>query len=181
MFDYWTVLAEGRPEVERYLATWVGTYMTGYTGMLNFETIGARIIEVHMRFADQWPDLYGAGWVEALVRLYAAGSWEFDDATGATVTAWCCSAPTGSSTAIRRRTWSTSCARRAGVIQRPDHLPRRSPAGTALDAARRIPSRDRQLPATWRPGGSPRGAGAAFWTTQQLLVRRDESTCAEAA
>lgn len=79
MFDHWTVLAEGRPEVERYLATWVGTYMAGYTGMLNFETIGARIIEAHMRFADQWPDLYGSGWVEALVKLYAEGVWDFDD------------------------------------------------------------------------------------------------------
>jgi hypothetical protein len=79
MFDYWTVLAEGRPEVESYLETWVGTYMAGYTGMLNFETIGARIIEVHMRFADQWPDLYGSGWVEALVKLYTEGVWDFDD------------------------------------------------------------------------------------------------------
>ncbi len=79
MFDYWTVLAEDKPAVERWLANWVGTHMPNYTGMLNFETIGARIIEVHMRFADQWPDLYGAGWVEALVRLYAKGVWVFDD------------------------------------------------------------------------------------------------------
>ena len=47
--------------------------------MVNFETIGARIIEVHLRFADQWPDLYGAGWTDALVRLYADGTWAFDD------------------------------------------------------------------------------------------------------
>ena len=33
----------------------------GYTGMVNFETIGGRIIEAHLRFADQWPDLYGGG------------------------------------------------------------------------------------------------------------------------
>ena len=39
--------------------------------MVNLETIGARIIEVHLRFADQWPDLYGGEpWVESLVRLY---------------------------------------------------------------------------------------------------------------
>jgi hypothetical protein len=30
--------------------------------MVNLETIGGRIIEVHLRFADQWPDLYGARW-----------------------------------------------------------------------------------------------------------------------
>lgn len=79
MFDYWTVLANERPEVEGYLANWVQANMPNYTGMLNFETIGARIIEVHMRFADQWPDLYGEGWVEALIRLYAEQCWQFDD------------------------------------------------------------------------------------------------------
>ena len=51
--------------------------------MVNFETIGARIIEVHLRFADQWPDLYGGRpWVEALVGLYAEGRWEFDEPGG---------------------------------------------------------------------------------------------------
>ena len=47
--------------------------------MMNFETIGGRIIEAHLRFADQWCDLYGAGWAEALVGLYAKGSWTFSD------------------------------------------------------------------------------------------------------
>jgi hypothetical protein len=47
--------------------------------MVNLETIGARIIEGHLRFADQWPDLYGGDpWVEALVRLYAKGEWRFE-------------------------------------------------------------------------------------------------------
>jgi len=32
-----------------------------------------------MRFADQWPDLYGDGWIAALVKLYAEGVWQFDD------------------------------------------------------------------------------------------------------
>ena len=44
----------------------------GYTGILNIETIGGRMIEVHLRMSDQWPDLYGAGWVDAVVRLYHA-------------------------------------------------------------------------------------------------------------
>ena len=48
--------------------------------MLNLETIGGRIIEVHLRFADQWPDLYGKGWVEALVGLYAHARWNYPDA-----------------------------------------------------------------------------------------------------
>jgi hypothetical protein len=53
--------------------------MQGYTGMMNFETIAGRIIEVHLRFADQWCDLYGEGWVEALVRLHSESRWTFDD------------------------------------------------------------------------------------------------------
>ncbi|MBZ8132102.1 hypothetical protein [Afifella sp. IM 167] len=80
MFDYWTVLAEDRPEIEEYVAAWLRKNLATYTGMVNVETIGAKIIEAHLRFADQWPDLYGGRpWVEALVRLYAEGRWDFDD------------------------------------------------------------------------------------------------------
>lgn len=80
MFRYWTIHAERFPALAEHLARWVSTHMTGYTGMMNFETIGGSIIEAHLRFADQWCDLYGEGWVEALVRLYAEGRWVFDDA-----------------------------------------------------------------------------------------------------
>jgi hypothetical protein len=78
-FDYWTIHAEHRPELEAYCGEWVRRSLGGYTGMLNVETIGGRIIEAHLRFADQWPDLYGAGWVEALVGLYARKRWDFAD------------------------------------------------------------------------------------------------------
>src|SRR5256886_6425191 len=47
--------------------------------MLNLETIGGRIIDAHLRFADQWPDLYGAGWLAAVVGLYGQGEWHFAD------------------------------------------------------------------------------------------------------
>jgi hypothetical protein len=80
MFDYWTVHASPRPELEAGLGAWLSRHMQGYAGLVNFETIGGTIIEVHMRFADQWPDLYGPGWIEAIVRLYAEGVWEFSDA-----------------------------------------------------------------------------------------------------
>ena len=54
-------------------------HLHGFTGMANFETIGGRIIEAHLRFADQWPDLYGPGWVEAVVRLHVTGDWVYPD------------------------------------------------------------------------------------------------------
>jgi hypothetical protein len=78
-FDYWTVHAEPDAEIEARCGFWVREHLAGYTGMLNLETIGGTIIEAHLRFADQWPDLYGAGWVEAVVRLYETGIWDFAD------------------------------------------------------------------------------------------------------
>lgn len=80
MFDYWVVEAGARPGLERYTRDWIRANLAGYTGMLNLETIGERIIEVHLRFADQWPDLYGDGWLEALISLYASGRWHHEDA-----------------------------------------------------------------------------------------------------
>jgi hypothetical protein len=79
-FDYWIIHAEADADIEVRCGAWVRKHLAGYTGMLNLETIGGTIIEVHLRFADQWPDLYGAGWVEAVVRLYETGRWDFADA-----------------------------------------------------------------------------------------------------
>jgi len=82
-FDYWTVHAGPDAEIEERCGAWIATHLAGYTGMLNLETIGGAIIEAHLRFADQWPDLYGPGWVEALVGLYERGDWDFwDDEPG---------------------------------------------------------------------------------------------------
>jgi hypothetical protein len=78
-FDYWHIHAEANPAVEAWCTDWARKHLVGYTGMLNLETIGARIIEGHLRFADQWPDLNGPGWVEALVEFYTSGRWDFPD------------------------------------------------------------------------------------------------------
>ena len=79
-FDYWKIEAEPDLGVEKWCEDWCRKHLSGYTGMVNLETIGGRIIEVHLRFADQWPDLYGGeDWVEALIRLYADGEWRYDD------------------------------------------------------------------------------------------------------
>jgi hypothetical protein len=78
-FDYWTVHAELDAGIEDYCGAWLRKYLAGYTGMVNLETIGGKIIEAHLRFADQWPDLYGPGWVDAVVALYERGEWDFGD------------------------------------------------------------------------------------------------------
>ena len=78
-FDYWIVHAEPDGGIEERCGAWIEKNLAGYTGMLNLETIGGTIIEAHLRFADQWPDLYGPGWVDALVELYERGEWSFLD------------------------------------------------------------------------------------------------------
>jgi hypothetical protein len=78
-FDHWTVHATPDSAIENYCGDWIRRHLRGYTGIVNVETIGGRIIEVHLRMSDQWPDLYGAGWVDALIRLYHERRWEFAD------------------------------------------------------------------------------------------------------
>ncbi len=79
-FDRWTIDPDREPALEVRLEAWLNRHLADYTGMVNIETIGGFIIEVHLRLTDQWPDLYGPGWVEAVVRLYERGLWSFDDA-----------------------------------------------------------------------------------------------------
>ena len=91
-FDDYPIHASADPILETSLRAWTTRNLSDYTGMLNVETIGGVIIEAHLRFADQWPDLYGAGWVEALVGLYRDRRWSFDDAercTGFSLALFC--------------------------------------------------------------------------------------------
>src|SRR5260221_3098637 len=76
-FDYWTVHAKPKPALEAYLGEWVGRNLGGFTGIVNLETIGGRIIECHLRMSEQWLDLNGKGWLAAVVRLYSHGVWRF--------------------------------------------------------------------------------------------------------
>ena len=78
-FDYWAVLGESRRDIEAYCGDWSCRNLPGYTGMVNFETIGGTIIECHLRLSDQFVDLYGPGWVESVVELYTDKVWGFAD------------------------------------------------------------------------------------------------------
>jgi len=79
MFDRWTIHAAREPELERACGAWIARNLAGFTGILNLETIGGTIIEAHLRLSDQWPDLYGRGWIEAFVGLYRDRAWRFAD------------------------------------------------------------------------------------------------------
>jgi len=81
VFDYWTILADAKPDLEAYCGDWLRQNLQGYSGAVNIETIAGKIIEAHLRFADQWPDLYGAGWLDAIVDLYVNKRWQYQDTT----------------------------------------------------------------------------------------------------
>ncbi|KAJ5517550.1 hypothetical protein N7527_009110 [Penicillium freii] len=73
-FDRWEVNVTVSQEDERALVGFVELHLPDYTGMLNAETIGGQIIEMHLRFTNQWPDLYPRGFLDAVVGLYQ-GKW----------------------------------------------------------------------------------------------------------
>ncbi len=78
-FDYWTVHAERMPALEARVLPWLALNLEGFTGVVNLETIDGTIIECHLRMAEQWLDLNGAGWLRAVVALYTSGGWPFED------------------------------------------------------------------------------------------------------
>lgn len=79
MFRHWIIHATQNIELNDFLVDWVARELPHYTGMINIETIGGKIIEAQIRFADQWCDLNGTDWLDAVVGLYQHGVWNFDD------------------------------------------------------------------------------------------------------
>jgi hypothetical protein len=79
MFTHWVIENTQRLELNYFISIWIRDNLAHYTGMINIETIGGKIIEVHLRFADQWCDLYSRTWFDALVRLYDEGVWQWCD------------------------------------------------------------------------------------------------------
>jgi hypothetical protein len=76
-FDYWTIHDKPKPALDAYLGEWLQRNLGGFTGIVNFETIGGRIIECHLRMSEQWLDLNGPGWLASVVALYTSGEWTF--------------------------------------------------------------------------------------------------------
>ena len=143
-FDYWTVHAEPDADIEARCGTWAQKNLAGYTGMLNFETIGGSIIEAHLRFTDQWPDLYGPGWVDALVGLYENGDWDFydeDRSEGYSVVLF---GPNGRRYRHPPQALVDAIKHTPSVTSVQITFPRRPGTGAPRHAARRFPPGDRQ-------------------------------------
>ena len=78
-FDYWEIKPNDILDICILIIDWVRLYLPTYTGMLNIETIGDKIIEVHLRLSPQFIDLYPADFLKAVVKLYDKRLWEFDN------------------------------------------------------------------------------------------------------
>lgn len=76
-FDYWEVETSERSELTAYLTSFLENNLSTYTGMVNFETIGGKIIEMHLRFTRQFPELHGPWFLQAVVELYSSGKWPY--------------------------------------------------------------------------------------------------------
>ena len=134
--------------------------------MLNLETIGGRIIEAHLRFADQWPDLYGKGWVEALVRLYQHERWDYPDTDRRDGYSVVLFGPHGPRYRHPPQALVDEVRAMPLGVERADHVPRGQAAGPARHAAGRLPACDREL---LRPCAGPRGARKARGGSAEIL------------
>lgn len=70
-FDRWDVNVQYKEKLAQYVKEFVRKNFGGFSGPMNLETIGGKIIEIHLRFSDQWPDLYPPDFMEAVVMLSA--------------------------------------------------------------------------------------------------------------
>ena len=151
-FDYWTVHADAKPALEASLGRWIANHLGDYTGLVNLETVGGSIIEIHLRPSDQWPDLYGHGWVDALVHLYSRGEWRFADRdrrNGYSVVLF------DRHDVVLAASFAEATRRYSGPshrFERPDHVPRGSRSAAARDASGWLPAGDREL---LEPRGRP--------------------------
>ena len=74
-----TLFERVTPPTEIWMAVddWCCIHFAGHTGVINLEIIDGIVIESHQRMSPQFIDLYGDGWLEAVVHLYEHKEWDF--------------------------------------------------------------------------------------------------------
>lgn len=82
MFDFWEVGVTPPRDVHDHVVGFIEAHLADFTGVVNVETLGGKIIEMHLRVAVQWIDLYGPAFLQALHGLYRDRTWRLDGETG---------------------------------------------------------------------------------------------------
>jgi len=54
---------------------WIQEHLNDFTGIVNVESIGAKIIEVHLRCSTQFVDFYGDDFIPSMIKLYDEKAW----------------------------------------------------------------------------------------------------------
>ena len=152
MFDRWTIHAAADPPLEAACGAWIAKNLQGFTGILNLETIGGRIIEAHLRLSDQWPDLYGAGWTEAFVGLYRDRVWRYADTDRRDGFSIVLCGPWGRRYRHPPPDAGAGGGGHAGGIERADHLPRGQGRRSATPCRRAGSGWRSSMPSIWRRG-----------------------------
>ena len=72
MFDYWETLPNYR--ISFYIYKWISIHLKNYTGCINIETIGGKIIECHLRMGDI-NQLHSLCLFKEIIKLYEKKEW----------------------------------------------------------------------------------------------------------
>lgn len=78
VYSKWTLVDEPLPSFVIAMTEKLGAH----TGVINLEWRSEVVMEFHLRMSCQWVDLYPAGWLEAIAKLYEQGIWIFDGGAG---------------------------------------------------------------------------------------------------
>lgn len=76
--EYHSIHDKDHYDVLDYISAWAKVHLDGFTGIVNFETIGKHIIDCHLHMNTQFIDLYGENWLEAAIKLYNKEFWEYE-------------------------------------------------------------------------------------------------------
>lgn len=77
MFDFWETVGTP-PSVLEYISAWVQENLPDYSGSINIETIGGKIIECHLRMGDI-NSLYNDNLMQSIIDIYAGKAWNFKE------------------------------------------------------------------------------------------------------
>lgn len=77
MFDYWETI-QAAASTEKYVTSWIKKYLPDYSGSVNVETVGGKIIECHLRMGDI-DRLGNATLLQNIVDVYAGKEWSFNE------------------------------------------------------------------------------------------------------
>lgn len=116
VFDVWQTGVTINENIKDNICTWAERIFCGFTGIINIETIDGGIIEVHLRMASQYIDLYPHGWLNAVVSLYAGNGWPIGMTDYGQGFSLPIVIPHGNNFHIDRSTANTIAARYSGIL-----------------------------------------------------------------